>query len=508
MKKIIMRIIILMTLLCSTLQASKVWDVGDPIQAGTISSPVFLGRYLCGSSVDFSVSGTNDYDHWCDPIAGTEDTERDTLSLSYPIWTASAGAWKDGDNVGEDVVWLAPNSYTTDIDVNMYDNDWPYSIPDEEDGTRDDLEIHVSKHRISAIKPYLYAANYGGDHPIYDVAVPEYSYPDGRNEPSAWSMGANPYVSVKFSHSFNLTQAEDSIVVTGQTSGDAYNIGDWDMTGSYLTWSTWPTSYINCESGSNIDNVVTYKDYTTGWYYRCKDGTDDWILMTDQSSRLYVVYDDPLCDYYIFNKNNLDTVIVDWVNGCTKVDTSNDSDNIPRKVQLGAKSWFSPENYDYGWGIVPDPFEWLAENPGDCSTYADLMTKGLLILGVSASYVEIQCRDILDNRHAFFTSDLYPFWSDDNGDADGDGTLNKDESGWSGGTGTLEEIYRDGDLESYEWIQANYPWSHHGACECAGHWWEITFNSDPDHQTEEIMTSYPHGPVIDYPSILMPGGSF
>ena len=324
-------------------------------------------------------------------------------------------------------LWLAPNAPTTNIYVYMYDDDYPGSIPTGETGTRDDPNIYVLIPRMRAVKPYLYAADYGGGNcSISDVTVPEYSYSDSRNDPAAWPIGANASVSAKFSCSYALTQAEDNILVTGQTSGDAYNIGDWDMPGTTTcTWSSWPTSYINFESGSDIDNYVTYKDYTTGWYYRCEDGTDDWILMTDQSSRLYVVYDDPLCAYDIFTKDNLETT-TGWANGCTKVDTSNDSDNIPRKVQLGAKSWFGSYGYDPNTGVKPDPFTWIvahSPNGGDCKTYADLMTKGLLILGVSASTEEIQCIDASSNRHWFYTAGLTPFWYLPGGDADGDGTI-------------------------------------------------------------------------------------
>jgi hypothetical protein len=135
------------------------------------------------------------------------------------------------------------------------------------------------------------------------------------------------------------------------------------------------------------------------------------------------------------------------------------------------------------------------------------MTKGLYVLGVDACTEKIFCKDADNKKHWFYTVGKTPFWVSKYGDADGDGIINKDEVGYPE---VLEGIYVWGLASIYDddWRKTNAPWGFHGACSSAGHWWEITFYSIPDHDTEAEMSKYPDGPIIKYPGHIFPGNNW
>jgi len=330
----------------------------------------------------------------------------------------------------------------------------------------------------------------GEEHDIYNVSDPVWTRVASPDDPASYTMGKKIKVETKFWASDDLTYSTS--VNVDANSGD-FTFGE----DTSVTFQTWPSSKTTHVSDNSLPDTIGSNSVTLTWKYKVPSGTDEWITIANTTGvhKIYRVYGEPLCASSLYTATNLETCVVDWASGCTKVDTSDDANNIPRKVQLGAKIWFGM----YGGtptGIKPDPFTWIPSNKGDCITYADLMTKGLLLLGVSASseYIGFQSVSVF---HRFFTSNLTPYWVTDAGDADGDGTINSSESGWPG---TLEGIYVVGSDPTHNaaWRVANFPWNFHGASSCAGHWWEITFYSTPDHDTEANMKAYPNGPVIDY----------
>ncbi|MBN1509309.1 MAG: hypothetical protein JW955_20860, partial [Sedimentisphaerales bacterium] len=244
------------------------------------------------------------------------------------------------------------------------------------------------------------------------------------------------------------------------------------------------------------------------WRYKCPSGSDDWITAETQENHvIYVVWGAPQCAAALYLKANLDTCTA-WANDCSKVDTSDDATNIPHQVQHGAKAWYGTHGYIASTGIKADPFTWIPANKGDCLTYADLMTKGCQLLGLTASTELIMCKDNYPNgdRHWYFSPGRTPYWITAGGDANGDGTTNENEAGYPG---VIDTVYVKGSDPDHNaaWRIANAPWNVHGASSVAGHWWEITFFSTPDHGTETTMCSWPNGPVIDYAGPLYNVGS-
>ncbi len=363
-----MRIIVITIFLCNISQASKVWDIGTSIEEGTIITPLSGDSFLCGSSVNFSCYRGKDYDHWCDPSTGTEGIELDEMSSSFPKWIANAGSWKYGDYRGTSVEWLTPNYETTSVVIDMNENDKPYSIPWGESGTRNDPEaLRHYRSNIRAIKPSLYTATYGGgNHAISDLGTPEYSVPDSRTGgTAAWTMGANALVNANFSCSSNLSQAESGVKVRAETSGDEYNIGDWGDS-STATWSTtWPCPSMTCVSEAAIDDDVQYHDYSAQWKYKCTDGTNTWISITNQTGcRLYVVWDTPWNSLSYKSKVYEASCTYCW--GCDKgILDPEDEEDICDFVLDGIDNNYT---YDYDCYQVSSDFSYLIGVQGVSST--------------------------------------------------------------------------------------------------------------------------------------------
>jgi len=222
-------------------------------------------------------------------------------------------------------------------------------------------------------------------------------------------------------------------------------------------------------------------------------------------NKIFRVYGKPLCDQSLYTEDNL-IICTAWAADCNAVNTTDDADNIPKQVQAGARAWFVKHgNGPANTGVPTDPFTTIPADGGECDTYASLMKEGLNFLGVTAGLEYIGGFEMIyppipqvpyEHWRMFYTGSGIPFWLAINGDADSDKRLNYLETGYPG---TLEGIYRDGSLETAAWrsTQRATAWNFHGACSCAGHWWEITFNSPPIHDTEANMNSM-GGRVMTY----------
>jgi hypothetical protein len=376
MNKRLLIILALTTFICNFARAAKVWDIGGPIAGGSISSPVDNGMYICGAGVDFTCSRGTDPDHWCDASVPSEGTSNDAMATNYPQWTASAGSWKDGDYIGTSVEWIAPNSELTDITVSVYENDLPYSIPPGDSGTRDDsVTLQDTVTGILVFIPFLYEVDYeGGNHAIYDVTTPEYSYAT-RNEPASWSFEADAEAKARFYRpGATLSQNEGGIKVRAETSGDGFNIGDWGDS-TTATW-TLPSPWMTCVSEMTIDDSVQYQDYSAQWKYKCTDGSNDWISTTNQSGcRLYVVYGSNLDDADNYIKDNLE-----WA--CSNAQGQDTIIGIADAIHSALNA--NPP-IDGGGSTQSDDWELLDGAPykADCDNQARFMNRVLKLLGLN-----------------------------------------------------------------------------------------------------------------------------
>lgn len=435
--------------------------------------------------------GTNAWANMPDPLVVAKDTPVDFLAIktptNVPSWPSGKPVWSGATGSGDQAVktFDTVSASTTD-----------YKIVTAECGNTVSGRVIVLKVDIEELDFQDSAGdnNYDCRKPDGTLLVPdsyEIKVDVPANEPAVYSRGANPRVRLKL----RATPA-----VTTSISGLLYSEGDLSfgsMTAAIPLAFTSGDATVVLDTTNTVASDIRVRNYAINWRGCCED--------LDLSSRIYTVYAAPKCANDLYTTNNLNTC-VGWADGCNKVDTSNDATNIPHQVQHGVKGWYGAYGYT-NTGIKPDPFTWIPANKGDCITYADLMTKGLLVLGVDATSEYITCVDAGGSRHWYYSPGRTPYWRTDDGDADGDGTKNRDEAGWPG---TLEGIYVWGFDPAYNaaWRTANAPWNFHGASSCAGHWWEITFFSTPDHDTEANMKAFPNGPVIDYPGHLYPGNDW
>jgi hypothetical protein len=389
MNKQLLGVMVLVVLLCGLSQANKIWYTCPPISGGTISSPVGNGAYLCGASVDFTCSRGSDTDYWRDTETQEEDWPEDAMSENYPLWTATAGSWKDGDCWGTSVEWIAPESPASGITICLYENDLPYLIPGGDDGSRNDsITLQDTTTGVQAVLPVLDQVDYeGGNHAIYDVTVPEYSRSGSHNDPASWSFGVDAVAKAKFWHSLNLSQAESGVKVRAETSGDGFNIGDWGDS-STATWGTsWPTSEITCVSEMTIDSDIQYQDYSAQWRYKCTNGTNGWIDTTDQTGcRLYVVYGSPVCSSGDYTKSHLEKATKYGEGG------GSSKSNVCTTLQsylhsnLNFEAGTGPTGKNGVWNII-EPGG--SGNAGDCVAHANLMKVCLEVLGIDAAYAYV-----------------------------------------------------------------------------------------------------------------------
>jgi hypothetical protein len=487
-------------LLTGVVATAVEYEAGTAITDVSITNPTANEVWLAGSDHTLTCITSTDTDR-C-----REDAESEWQDIADSVthyWTGT-GTFKDNDNIGTSVTYICTNTASNNTVTVYADDDYTgdgnTAIVDE--AAKSDSET------VSVIIPVVDSVLYVGDknQVIFDVTSPEYNRNPARNEPSAYVKGqhSDATVVVKFWASTSLTESSN-VDVVGWI--DTFDLGEWGYpSGTFGT--SWPTAGFSADITQVNKTSIGKITYTETWKYRCPNGSDTRITASTLSGRvMYLIYDDFKCDASLFTKANLDTC-TGWANNCDKVDTSNDATNVARKVQLGAKAWYNTHGYAIRTGIKADPFTWIPANKGDCLTYADLMTKGCQVLGVQASTQAIVCKDNYPNgnMHWYYSPGRTPHWLTATGDADGDGTTNENEAGYPG---TIDTVYVKGSDPDHDaaWRKANAAWNCHGASSVAGHWWEITFFSTPDHDTEANMCSWPNGPVIKYPGHLYPNGT-
>lgn len=470
-------IIFVVTVLFSNMsQAAKDWDIHTSYTSGgDIYSPVNSGNYLCGARVTFSCTRASDEDYWYDASSCTGDTEWDDMSPNYPQWTASAGSFEDGDYRGTVVFWIAPNTDTSGIYVSIYEDDLPYDIPDGETGDRDDTDLQVdAKSGIQANRPFLYTAEYyNGNHAIYDVTTPEYNAGPYRNEPAAWSFGANASVCATFYYGLSLSQAAGGVKVRAETSGDGFNIGDWGDS-STASWGTgWPTPNMYCESEATIDSDIQYQDYSAQWKYKCTYGSNDWINITNQTGcRLYVVYGAPTCSTSEYTKDHLEKATTyAYGGGSSSSSVCNTIQNYIHS-HLNFLADTGPDGQNGVWNIITPGG---SGNKGDCIAHANLMKVCLEVLGIDGSYAYVSDAT---NQPSEDAPSLQTYWCQTHGrievrflrEGAGGQTWNFEgvcgvgstyyDLAWSTTSGTYEYCKTPGNGIVYEWV---YMFNYNGA---------------------------------------------
>jgi hypothetical protein len=429
---------------------------------------------------------------------------------SLTIWWTGTNTFKDNINLGPNPTSICTdsegdNSVTVNVDDNKAQGAPPGAPANdalfEEDG-------EDTTRYFPVIIPVVDEIEYGGTkHAITDVTTPEYTRSPLRNEPvsstrSTLSSETSITAAVKYWHVEELADGSNIEIRADTTGSDISRFQPVNATFG----GTWPTAAI---TNTAVIHQTTIKkiSYTAMWQYRVPTGSNNWITMLEQPHTVYAMWGSRLCAVQLYTKANID-LCVGWATGCDKVDTSNDANNVARQIQLAAKGW----HQQYGYvetGVKDDPFTYIPAHKGDCITYADLMTKAVKLLGHMAITRQIHCHSKNPDgsynpngtEHWFYSTGRTPYWVEPTGDADGDGTENQNEAGYPN---TIDTVYVPGKDPHHnaQWRADNAPWNFHGASQVAGHWWEITMNTTPDHDTEENMHAWPNGPVITYPGPL------
>ncbi len=509
MKKVRLGLLVLTILCAETIALAEVIVTAGAVPCGEIWAPESGVSLLADTKLTPMSINTYDEDTY-DYGDGYVTTDIESIQGDYIEWIASHGTFPNG-NTTSSASWRAPpyEQYDIEIALNLSDEPVAGSFDDPVPPNPADV-IYVNSIVPNAMKvSFGDHSSYGdNEHDIYDVDDPVWERVF-KNDPVSYTKGTKESVNLYFEESHELIGSTDVhfMVVDDEQRcfGWVYNreIENDSSSPHHVKGWTGPI-----ESQWNLYDFIYKMDQELYWFYRvpAPAGTNTWIAFDWTPTGphpVYTVWDCP--GYYgagyLYNEEYLD-ICVDWAEYCTKVDVTNDADNIPRQVQLKAKEWHGL--YGYGQaGQKADPFEWIREHApegGDCATYASLMTVALEILGVDAE-TKIITASYAGADHSIFPKGVTPYYVDPNNDCDSDGTLNKLEFGYDDiiyPNNWPYPDYANGKDESAGWRTANQTYVFHGASECIGHWWEITFDSTPDHQTESVMSSI-GGPVIEAP---------
>jgi hypothetical protein len=451
------------------------------------------------------------YDVVRSPPTPQEWTTGDSLSGKATVRATIVGEWKLTYNSSVRFPKLKKQDSTPIRDVNgqqLYFG--PYSV-----------KVTVPIKVVDAFQ--ITGIDFQGNYDINNklgkpiVAVGDYEWTTTKQEPVVYKMKYKPKIKIRIQclTTVNLHKQQKLKLYCDKTKLLDISFGD----------SSTPVT-LNFQNGiatatmtakSEIMNDIRKGTYIMDW-----KGDIDPITI---SQVIYTTHGQPKCKANLFRKDIIEKT-VGWATGTTKCDTSNSGVNTVRVIQLAIKSEFKRLGYLQDVGILSDPWSKMpfkkdGKEGGDCVTYADWMAKAMQVLGVSATIETIKINATsLSREKAFFSQKSQPYWLTDEGDIDDDGKLNKNTAGYTSGSagsrGKLKSIYEDAagrciwktrgpvDFNDYindksktdtDWFNNNTPWNLHGACECVGHWWEITFNSSPDHETPTTMKKI-GGPVI------------
>jgi hypothetical protein len=153
------------------------WETNDPITcSGGIISPSNDDVFATGQEVTLTLDTITDTDRRIGAVT-TEPSDSCTVT-----WTASAGAFKDEDNTGASVVWVAPDDPTENITISASIEDQA-AIPVGEAGTRDDSPHTVDSITIDVIRVKIGLTNaYSPETPTYSPEESTYKIDTGTAE--------------------------------------------------------------------------------------------------------------------------------------------------------------------------------------------------------------------------------------------------------------------------------------------------------------------------------------
>jgi hypothetical protein len=272
------------------------WEVNGAIYSANYPTPQ-SGDYVgVGTEVACHIDAAGDYDkYWYDVYPPDFDYFQDTFNPAYAYtWSATAGSWKDGDNEGHVVNWIAPSTPQS-VTLSCAVADDAIYPPDKQGGNRNDpnLQPQVS---VQVLNVELKSVKFTSDHGVLT------------NNNSNWDDGGTVYGEPEWvkggqnnpiSHTKVLPKVSVQVVVKVPSGSHFVVIGDGP--GSYLDF----TSATQTGTGSDQtvsmtasvglpDRVDVVYDAIT-WTIRLTDPNPDQDVAvgTSGSHLTYVTYGTP-----------------------------------------------------------------------------------------------------------------------------------------------------------------------------------------------------------------------
>ncbi len=354
-----------------------VWYPHTAIQCSGITAPDSGKGYACNSEVTCSVATPSDTDK---RVAGETTYPADTFNGENAfVWTCGGGSFKNGDNKGQTVTWIAPNSPSSSVTITVTIND-DAQIPQGESGDRDDSalqkQVTVKVYKIRCLK--LEATS--------DVDI--------------WWINADDDASYEVGHTSNIiweayfdANGDLQLTVWRKSVADVFREPTQHFTLN-VTLGRWP-------SCTTDDNPYTYWHTNKGdsgnfygWSGTCSIADAsciEWIqdLNIDFSFKVgdrsvgshaitgiqrMCIYDNYECDQADFTRYHIQKACT-WGSGGTEVT----KEDIPHKVQENC--W-----RNFKWEIWVDPWS-LETQKGDCRPHSGLIEAALEVLGIPANGV-------------------------------------------------------------------------------------------------------------------------
>lgn len=350
------------------------WYPDTGITPGTITAPAAGTAWAVNSEVACSISSATDNDKRHDPAATPQDTyPADTFNKDDAyVWSATAGGFKNGQNKGQSVTWVAPSSPSAvngiTIKCTMKDD---AEVPTGEQGSRDDTdvesEITVTAYEIGCVK--IEATN------DQDIYYADTSDGEGNTSNVIWKANQSTF------------ESTGTIVetCTRKAVADAFSSSSYTLTFTLArhpscTTSQTPTTELWGTPNSGwtpaytvpTESSVTSISYNIGLAFKVsgiQTGTQSINGIQE-----YDIYGNYLCAQSDFTKEHLGHAC-SWGNGGTKVT----KDDIPAKIQ--ENSWLN-----FTWSTWVDPWS-LGTTAGDCRVHSGLLEAALKVLGVAADGV-------------------------------------------------------------------------------------------------------------------------
>ena len=278
------------------------------------------------------------------------------------------GSWYDVTE--QEIVVLAGTKYTFRALPNPSDAAWPAGSPkwyygmDSETGETIEVGFNAGGTKtltgecccdagkktvtIKVIYPepdevsFVVPGSCGSEYDIYGITDPVWKRENDPDDNKPASYGK--FDCIKIEPKF--WAADELTFVTPDVEIKPVGLGGFIFEAADVTFGTlWPApaEAVGHESVSRLENSIGTTSLDIRYDYRVPWGTNQWIMMAELSGthKVYRVWGQPIPSLadILYIEANLD-ICTGWADGCTKIDTSDDSTNIPRKVQLGAKHWF------------------------------------------------------------------------------------------------------------------------------------------------------------------------